>query len=192
MTWHCVQADQVSPQRWRNGGGWTRELLTWPAGASGASSGNWALRISVADIEADGPFSAFPGIARWFAVLQGAGVRLFERDWQRDDGLLAFDGALAPDCRLLDGMTRDFNLMHRQDQGRIAVETVQANAAQRLRIDASGDWCGLFLPEGGELSAAGQSLSLAPLTLVWTQEQTSAQLRAPGPVWRMQWTKDRP
>ena len=32
---------------------------------------DWTLRISVADIDADGPFSPFPGITRWFAVLDG-------------------------------------------------------------------------------------------------------------------------
>ena len=35
-----------------------------------------ALRISVADIEAHGPFSNFEGVDRWFGVLQGEGVRL--------------------------------------------------------------------------------------------------------------------
>ena len=58
------------PQPWRNGGGVTRELLAWPDG------GDWRVRVSVADIDADGPFSAFPGVERWFAVLEGAGVAL--------------------------------------------------------------------------------------------------------------------
>jgi environmental stress-induced protein Ves len=40
---------------WKNGGGVTRELLAWPGG------GDWQVRISVAEIEADGPFSSFPG-----------------------------------------------------------------------------------------------------------------------------------
>jgi environmental stress-induced protein Ves len=34
------------------------------------------LRISVAEITRDGPFSAFAGVQRWFAVLEGAGVML--------------------------------------------------------------------------------------------------------------------
>lgn len=53
---------------WRNGGGQTRELLTWPAGSA---PDQWQLRISRADIDYDGPFSAFPGVQRWFAVLKG-------------------------------------------------------------------------------------------------------------------------
>ena len=74
MTLHVVRADAVEPQRWQNGGGLTRELLAWPD--RGGPGGDWALRISVADIGADGPFSAFAGVERWFAVLEGAGVRL--------------------------------------------------------------------------------------------------------------------
>ncbi len=70
MTPVVICAGAVAPQAWRNGGGQTRELLAWPA------QGPWRLRISRADIDADGPFSAFPGVTRWFTVLQGAGVAL--------------------------------------------------------------------------------------------------------------------
>ena len=51
---------------WRNGGGVTRELLRLAARPATGS-----VRVSVADIEADGPFSPFPGVERWFAVLRG-------------------------------------------------------------------------------------------------------------------------
>jgi hypothetical protein len=36
----------------------------------------WIVRVSVADITTDGPFSAYPGVERWFAVLDGGGVEL--------------------------------------------------------------------------------------------------------------------
>jgi environmental stress-induced protein Ves len=104
-----VEADAVPPQPWKNGGGRTRELLRWP------SEGDWRLRLSLADIEADGPFSAFPGVRRWFVVLEGAGVALDLADGRRvlrpGDAPIGFDGAAAPGCTLLDGPTRDLNLM---------------------------------------------------------------------------------
>jgi hypothetical protein len=107
----CIQADTVLATPWRNGGGRTRELFAWPPGP------DWQLRVSLADIDADGPFSAFPGVQRYFAVLQGAGVQLTlagqaQRLTSGDDAL-AFDGALAPGCELLAGPTRDLNLMLR-------------------------------------------------------------------------------
>ena len=67
------------------------------------------------EIAADGPFSAFPGVTRWFAVLDGAGVVLTFADGERTlrpgDAPLCFDGAAAPGCRLIAGPTVDLNLM---------------------------------------------------------------------------------
>ena len=57
-------------QPWKNGGGLMRELHFWPAGEG------WMARVGVADIAADGPFSFFPGVQRWFTVLKGGGVEL--------------------------------------------------------------------------------------------------------------------
>ena len=64
---NVVRAATIEPQRWRNGAGLTRELLAWP------EPRDWQLRISVADIREDAPFSAYPGVDRWFAVVDGAG-----------------------------------------------------------------------------------------------------------------------
>ena len=127
-----VQADAVVPQAWRNGGGQTRELLAWPEGQ------DWKLRISRADIAADGPFSAFAGIDRWFTVLEGAGVALHFSalhsagtpaktvTLRLGDAPLYFDGALAPGCSLLNGATQDLNLMARA--GRSTMQRVETNA----------------------------------------------------------------
>lgn len=115
MKW--VTAANLAPQPWRNGGGQTRELLAWPPGP------DWRLRISLADIEQDGPFSAFAGVERWFAVIEGGGVALSfaggERELRVGDTPCCFDGAEAPGCRLLDGPTRDLNLMLRGIEGRL-------------------------------------------------------------------------
>lgn len=112
-----LDADGVPPQPWKNGGGVTRELLRWPA------EGDWRLRLSLADIHRDGPFSDFPGITRWFVVLDGAGVALDfggdEHALRPGDAPLRFDGAAAPGCRLLDGATRDLNLMLRGLDGEL-------------------------------------------------------------------------
>lgn len=109
MNWRLVPLDEATPQAWRNGGGTTRELLAWP------SPQDWRVRISVADVQAAGPFSRFEGIERWFAVLEGAGVVLrssgLERRLTLPDAPLRFDGGVDTDCALVDGPTRDFNLM---------------------------------------------------------------------------------
>lgn len=115
MTWTCVQLDSAVPIPWRNGGGLTRELALWP------DPGDWLWRMSVAEVDASGPFSAFPGVTRWFAVLHGAGVRLQidgkDRILRREDAPATFDGNAVTHCSLLDGPTQDFNLMVRTTHG---------------------------------------------------------------------------
>jgi len=153
-----VEADRIPPQPWRNGGGATRELYAWPP------QGDWRLRVSLADIERDGPFSAFPGVRRHFAVLEGAGVELqFDGRWQRqtrDMPPLAFDGALAPDCRLVAGATRDLNLMCRGMAGEMLPAEVGACPRR--------DWPRRALFCGGvaSLRVGTETLSLAPRSLL--------------------------
>jgi len=104
-----VHADDVTPVPWKNGGGITRDLF--------ADAIDWRWRISLADIAVDGPFSDYPGVERWFSVIEGRGVELRFRDASHalrvGDEPLRFDGAHGPGCRLLEGPTRDLNLLLR-------------------------------------------------------------------------------
>lgn len=109
---HTVHLSEVRAMPWKNGGGVTRELLAWP------SADDWSIRVSVADIERDGPFSSFPGVERHFAVLEGEGVELGNLGFVRaGDEPVKFDGDLQRDCRLLAGRTRDLNVMIRTAHG---------------------------------------------------------------------------
>ena len=188
---HLVQADTVPPQAWRNGGGQTRELLAWPPGQ------DWQLRISRADIAANGPFSAFAGIDRWFAVLEGAGVVLHFAHGhtpagtataeptvtlRQGDAPLHFDGGLAPGCTLLGGATQDLNLMART--GRSTMLRVQTNAGWIPSFAVSG----IYTTTTGVLKA-GASLMIPlpahsllyctePHRLPWTFTPDTQDLRA--------------
>ena len=71
-----IDVGAIAPQRWKNGAGWTREIALGPAGASADDFG-W--RLSVAELEHDAPFSAFPGIDRCIVVIDGAGMAV--HDW---------------------------------------------------------------------------------------------------------------
>lgn len=157
--------DDVPAQPWRNGGGSTRELLVWP------SAGDWTVRVSVAEIDRCGPFSAYPGVDRWFAVLSGAGVLLNDQPRRVQDDVLQFAGEAAPDCRLIDGPTQDFNLMHRRGRGRMSV--VSAGAMLRARAR----WLGLFTADGGVLVGPSGSHTLGPCTLAWLEAPESMDCR---------------
>ena len=105
----------MPPQAWRNGGGQTRELLAWAGHTIAPGHYPWQLRVSLADVTSGGPFSAYPGVQRWFAVVEGTGVQLalpgMVHRVDARSAPLHFDGALPVECLLLGGPTRDLNLM---------------------------------------------------------------------------------
>lgn len=116
---------------WKNGGGTTQQIASWPAGA-GLDAFGW--RVSIACIAAPGPFSVFAGIDRSIMLLEGDGVRLFTSDGRIDHRLdrphapFSFSGDEAIDCTLLGGASHDFNVMTRRGQWRAEVQ-VLAQAA---------------------------------------------------------------
>lgn len=172
-----ILAGAVAPQRWRNGGGLTRELLARPAG------GGWRVRVSVADIAADGPFSSFPGVERWFVVLDGAGVELAigarVHRLRRGDAPLHFAGSASASCRLLDGPTRDLNLMLRDALGAI----VPAGANRPWEPRAAQ--CGLFTSVAGHCRSDASTLAVPAGALLWFDPAPASLVflpETPGPT----------
>lgn len=159
---HLVRADDIRPVRWRNGGGWTRELVAWPRAEA------WIVRVSVADIATDGPFSAYPGVDRWFAVLDGGGVELDDGNGMvrlaPGDPIHRFRGEAAPPCRLLDGPTRDFNLMLRRDAGTATITALPTRHA------VTSDWSGCFAasPLRAKLAGDERWQDVPTRALAWT------------------------
>ncbi|MEO6102652.1 MAG: HutD family protein [Pseudoxanthomonas sp.] len=109
-----IPANEYRRVRWKNGTGWTREIARMP------DREEWDWRLSIAEIEQDGPFSVFPGIDRELVLIRGNGLRL-----RFDDGevcelqppheRIRFAGERKAHGELLDGPTQDFNLMWRRD-----------------------------------------------------------------------------
>jgi uncharacterized protein len=152
----------VPPQAWRNGGGTTQELLAWPQHDA------WALRLSVARIDRSGPFSAFPGVLRSFAVLQGRGVRLRwplgDKLVKQGDAALDFDGGDPPDCTLIDGPTTDLNLMVQASAGRGSLSRAQLGQAWR----STAPWRGVYTTEAARLQRNTAAPDLVPAhSLTW-------------------------
>ncbi|MFG2990274.1 HutD family protein [Streptomyces sp. NPDC048257] len=116
---------------WKNGGGVTREIAAWPEGA-GMDGFGW--RASLAEVAADGPFSAFPGIGRTLTLAEGAGMDLTVAGVRRlvDERFAPQDlaGDEPTDCRLLCGPVVNFNVMYR----RSAVEAQTAVVRGRLSL----------------------------------------------------------
>ncbi len=175
-----VLLDDCAAQPWRNGGGVTRELLAWSAPELQApGDATWCLRLSVADITQDGPFSSYPGIDRCFAVLEGNGVELNfpggPRQQRVDDPPLAFDGEPAIGCILLNGPTRDLNLMGRRSAGRI----IMRHAPLESELEPRARWRGLFCFGKSKVDCGGVwgQQVLEPGTLLWTDQPSSESWR---------------
>jgi environmental stress-induced protein Ves len=109
-----IAANEYRRERWKNGTGWTREIVRMP------ETGDWDWRLSIAEIEQDGPFSVFPGIDRELVLIRGNGLRLRFSDGevhelQPPHARLRFAGEREVRSELQDGPTHDFNLMWRRD-----------------------------------------------------------------------------
>lgn len=164
---NVVLLDRIEPQRWRNGGGFTRELFAAPAGAG------WRLRVSVADVTEDGPFSGFPGVQRWFAVVHGDGVllRFADRSASLDAASrpLAFDGAAAPYCELAGGATQDLNLMHRGGSG------LMQRAEPGVDWHARAPWRALFCAGPAKLQIDGLDAGALPAAGLLSSDHAAGQ-----------------
>ncbi|MGO4701739.1 HutD/Ves family protein [Dyella sp. 2RAB6] len=123
-----VRGAAIAVTPWKNGMGRTRELAIHPPGAD---MSNFGWRVSVAEVDSAAPFSAFPGVDRQIALLEGAGfvMRFADgREHRLDDPYVpfAFAGEASVDVMLLGGATRDFNLMLRRGVAEGRIETWQA------------------------------------------------------------------
>ena len=116
-----IPANEYRRERWRNQLGWTREILRLDAAARPVDGDAWDWRLSIAEIEQDAAFSAFPGIERELVLLSGNGLRLRFDDGELHElhpphGKLRFAGERGVHGELVDGATHDFNLMWRRER----------------------------------------------------------------------------
>lgn len=162
LSWRIVSLESVTSTPWRNGGGTTRELLMWPDVADG-----WRVRLSVAEVTSDGPFSRFDNTQRWFAVLRGSGV-ILDIDGRTttlttSSAPLRFSGEAQTHCRLLDGATQDFNLMLRGAEGTLS------RRSGRLAMNLNGCALAALYTASTEaiLIADGHRTHIPPDSLCW-------------------------
>lgn len=125
---------------WKNGGGVTREVIRYP---SGSSLDNFEWRISVATVGTAGPFSAFPGVDRSLALIEGGGLLLSRHGRQATlttrTPAFEFAGEERIDSCLAAGAVTDFNVMTRRQRFTHRLERLALAGAVRIpqRGDAS-------------------------------------------------------
>lgn len=152
---------------WKNGGGTTTEIVVSPAGA-GLDDFDW--RISMARVEASGPFSVFAGIDRTLSILEGEGMRLSIAghdpvDLTRASDPLFFPADAATDAGLSAGPITDLNVMTRRDRARHAVRRVLFSQPLDLITEAVVTL--VFCHEGRILIGESPTLALGAHDTLW-------------------------
>jgi len=110
-TFKIIRQASFTATPWKNGGGMTYEAMREPAGGD-----PFQWRVSVAHIDASGPFSGFAGYCRSMVLLRGPGLTLKfgngeQRALRKIGDLAQFDGAMPTHCDLLQGPCVDLNFM---------------------------------------------------------------------------------
>ena len=165
---------------WKNGGGTTAEVAAFPE-AAGFDAFGW--RVSMADVETDGPFSAFPGVDRTLIVVEGAGLELdVEGASYRLDASspkLSFSGDDATIGRLLAGPIRDLNVMTRRGRFRHRTRFVESGVA--LLAESTGTAFIVALDGSFDVTLEGEIHSLQVLdALILDGTQDLIQLSGNG------------
>jgi environmental stress-induced protein Ves len=168
----------IPPQPWKNGAGLTREIAF-----GGASHAGFDWRLSVAEVDRDAPFSAFPGVDRRIVLLGGAGMRLRSADGRVDHALteplvpFSFAGEVPLQATLAGGASRDFNVMTRRDRFFSELEC-HRTAAERpggdvtLLLCCAGHWA---------VAAGAPPLEIGPgQALLWRAPVASIDIRPSG------------
>jgi len=175
---------------WRNGRGFTLEI-----GREPATGEDFAWRLSLADIERDGEFSAYPGYRR--ALVLVAGDKLELRFRGHGDCVLdpkkrgtRFEGDWKTHCVIPEGRCTDLSLIVRRGHAARPASVVRAPQLLRLkstvRLVLAGGLCGaLFVLEGSV--AIADSSRARPRTvrardtlLLHTGPRRTLQLRSLG------------
>lgn len=150
---------------WKNGGGITHEALRVPP-----IGDPFRFRVSVAHIDASGPFSEFAEYHRKMVLLKGAGLDLrfgdgVQKSLRKVGELLEFDGALAAHCELLNGPCVDLNLMVlKSDSATVRIERFIESVA----VNASRHETLLIFPIDRKINVqitAGKTATLEPWDL---------------------------
>lgn len=123
-----IHQEKYRRQPWKNGLGETIEIAVSPPGAS-VDDFDW--RVSMAKVDADGPFSTFPEIDRTLTVLEGRGIDLMVAGFDPvriETAPHSFPGDAQSAATLIDGPIIDLNVMTRRGKlaHRVALRSLTA------------------------------------------------------------------
>ncbi len=173
-----LHARDYQRNRWKNDGGWTTEIASEPM-ADDSVGFRW--RVSIAEIESDGPFSQFTGVERDLLLLSGKGIELdigdappqrLDQRFQR----IHFNGEDTVQCRLLAGPTRDFNVMVARRLVSAEVHARPLNGTMLVFVESGQTWlihvfAGTASARSGDLAVEAETGATLLITPGSTQRE---------------------
>lgn len=162
-----VRFSELAPVPWANGLGSTAEIYRDPA------DGPFRVRVSVATIDRDAPFSALPGVDRQLLALGPDALSLVvdgRRHTLRPHDVLAFAGEQAVASTGVHTEGRDLNLMLRRGEATGTLRAEALDGATTLVPPAGGilivvALSGAVAAEGVPLSTLDAAVTAADLRL---------------------------
>ncbi len=176
MTARLLPAGGHKVTPWKNGLGVTAEVAAFPPGAD-FEAFDW--RVSMAQVDAGGPFSRFPSVDRVLAVLEGRlALRVQGRpslELSRRSAPAAFPGDVDTDAALIRGPVRDLNIMTRRGRWTAELERLAPEAPTTLAVGAP---TALLLCQAAEASLGldGRAWRLAPDDALLIEDRPDAVL----------------
>jgi environmental stress-induced protein Ves len=165
---------------WKNGGGTTRDIAVSPPGAS-LDTFDW--RLSLAQVDRDGPFSRFDNVDRTLVLLSGA-MTLRENERRTDlarNEPFTFEGERAIEATVAGGSTLDFNVMTRRGRASHSArrESFSKQAHVKTRVGSTvvlfALECGLIV-DGGQLEVHDTAIITAQRVSITTAARAAAAL----------------
>lgn len=165
---HIIRRSSFKAVPWKNGGGITHEVIRAPMLPVSQDPQPFRWRVSVAEIDAAGPFSEFPDQQRIMVLLRGAGVHLTFANHgsaalRAVGDVVEFDGAWSTHCDLADGPCTDLNLMVNKALPPARARVLRVSETHALGGSAEPAMTLLFAVSGAvEVRADGAGALLEP------------------------------
>ena len=166
---------------WRNGGGVTYEVASSPADHDLVDF-DW--RISIAEVDTGGPFSAFPGIDRTIVLVEGEWMALTVDGRSHRFGVrepFSFDGGSQTMCEVA-GPSRDLNVMTRRGRATASVAIFEAGACDRAPVKGGETVLVCLTPSVLLTDADGTDVELGALDAAWSTDSGPPTIHGNGIV----------
>ncbi len=157
-----LKASSYREGRWRNGLG-----VSWDIASMGGDDFAW--RLALARLDADVPFSSYPGIDRVFTIIAGDGVILDVEGQDQIDARplrpVQFPGGRATSCRLVAGPCRALNLFVKRQAYSSDVSVTRHDKGDELQLPPLGLMFvidGLATVDGDELEGGDTAVFGSP------------------------------